>query len=156
MISVFDMFKVGIGPSSSHTVGPMRAACLFAEQILAQGKLEQVSYITTELFGSLGQTGKGHGTGKAVILGLLGYSPESVPVQQIDSLLANVETSQTLMLLNSQKITFSNNGAIIFHRRKVLPKHANGMTMSAFAENTLLFQCTYYSIGGGFIVEDKD
>ena len=156
MISVFDMFKVGIGPSSSHTVGPMRAAYLFAEQIQTQGKLDQVSYITTELFGSLGQTGKGHGTGKAIILGLLGYSPENVPVQKIDNLLANVATSQTLMLLNTHKITFSNNGAIIFHRRKVLPKHANGMTMSAFTENKLLFQCTYYSIGGGFIVEDKD
>ena len=103
------MFKVGIGPSSSHTVGPMRAAYLFAEQIQTQGKLDQVCYIKTELFGSLGQTGKGHGTGKAIILGLLGYSPENVPVQQIDRLLEKVETSQTLMLLNAQKITFSNN-----------------------------------------------
>ena len=156
MISVFDMFKVGIGPSSSHTVGPMRAACLFAQQIQAQGIIDQVSCITTELFGSLGQTGKGHGTGKAVILGLLGYSPEDVPVQQIDGLLSQVEATQSLMLLNSKKITFLKNGAIIFHRRKALPKHANGMTMSAFADNKLLFQCTYYSIGGGFIVEDKD
>ncbi|AGH42189.1 L-serine dehydratase 1 [Paraglaciecola psychrophila 170] len=150
------MFKVGIGPSSSHTVGPMRAACLFAEQIQAQGKLDQVSYITTELFGSLGQTGKGHGTGKAIILGLIGYSPEDVPVQQIDSLLSKVASTQSLMLLNSKKITFLSKGAIIFHRRKTLPKHANGMTMSAYAENMLLFQCTYYSIGGGFIVEDKN
>ena len=125
MISVFDMFKVGIGPSSSHTVGPMRAAYLFAKQIQTQGQLEQVCHITTELFGSLGQTGKGHGTGKAIILGLLGFSPEHVPVQQIDSLLAKVETSQALMLLNAQKIAFSNNGANIFHRSNVLPKHAN-------------------------------
>jgi L-serine dehydratase len=156
MISVFDMFKVGIGPSSSHTVGPMRAARLFAQQLQAQGIIEQVSHITTELYGSLGQTGKGHGTGKAVILGLLGYTPEDVPVQKIDSLLLEVKTTQSLMLLNCQEIHFSKNDAIIFHRRKSLSKHANGMTLFAFSEKTLLFQCTYYSIGGGFIVEDKD
>jgi L-serine dehydratase len=156
MISVFDMFKVGIGPSSSHTVGPMRAACLFAEQIQQQGNLNKVTHITTELYGSLGQTGKGHGTGKAVILGLLGYNPENVPIQQIDNLLSNVASTQRLMLLNSHEISFPTNDAIIFHRRKTLAKHANGMTLFAYVNNELLFDCTYYSIGGGFIVEDKD
>tara|TARA_R110002167_G_scaffold181341_1_gene381588 strand:- start:1772 stop:3145 length:1374 start_codon:yes stop_codon:yes gene_type:complete len=156
MISVFDMFKVGIGPSSSHTVGPMRAANLFVKQIQVQGNLDKVTHITTELFGSLGQTGKGHGTGKAVILGLHGYTPENVPVQQIDSLLASVSSTQRLLLLNSHEICFPNNNAIIFHRRKVLPKHANGMTLFAYADNELLYECTYYSIGGGFIVKDQD
>jgi L-serine dehydratase len=92
IISVFDMFKVGIGPSSSHIVGPMHAASLFAQQLKTKGKLVDVTHITTELYVSLGQTGKGHGTGKAVILGLLGYTPENAPIQQIDILLSEGTT----------------------------------------------------------------
>jgi L-serine dehydratase len=156
MISVFDMFKVGIGPSSSHTVGPMRAANLFTQQLQTIGKLDLVTDIQTELYGSLGQTGKGHGTGKAVILGLLGHTPENVPIGQIDSILADVASRQKLLLLNTHEISFPSKDAIVFHRRKALPKHANGMTLSAFSHQQLVFQCTYYSIGGGFIVEDGD
>ena len=156
MISVFDMFKVGIGPSSSHTVGPMRAALDFCETLIETNFLTQVTHITTELYGSLGQTGKGHGTGKAIILGLLGYTPESVPVKQIDALLAQVDKSQHLMLMQQHQIKFSNKGAIVFHRRKSLPKHANGMTFFAYQGTCLIFSTTYYSIGGGFIVKDED
>ena len=156
MISVFDMFKVGIGPSSSHTVGPMRAAFNFCEELSASGQLENITHLTTELYGSLGQTGKGHGTGKAVILGLLGYTPEDVPVQEIDSILRKVEQSERLSLFQKYEIKYPKEGAIVFHRRKTLPKHANGMTLFAYQDKTLVLTLTYYSIGGGFIVKDED
>ena len=156
MISVFDMFKVGIGPSSSHTVGPMRAALGFCEELIASNQLDSVTHITTELYGSLGQTGKGHGTGKAVILGLLGFSPENVPVQKIEPMLKVVDSTQSLLLMQKYTIKFPKDGAIVFHRRKTLPKHANGMTFFAYHNESLLKSSTYYSIGGGFIVKDED
>lgn len=156
MISVFDMFKVGIGPSSSHTVGPMRAARQFALDLSEQGLIESIDNIRTELYGSLGQTGKGHGTGKAVILGLLGYTPDNVPVEQIDAMLAKVESSQKLSLMQVKDIPFPTQGAIVFHRRKTLPLHANGMTLFAEKNAECVFSRTYYSIGGGFIVEESD
>ena len=156
MISVFDMFKIGIGPSSSHTVGPMKAAQQFVCGLQQQQKLEQCTHITTELYGSLGQTGKGHGTGKAIILGLLGYLPENVPVKQVEKMLAEVAQNQRLNILQTHSILFPKQGAIVFHRRKTLPKHANGMTLFAYAGETLLCCETYYSIGGGFIVTDDE
>ncbi|GBL02769.1 L-serine ammonia-lyase [Glaciecola sp. KUL10] len=156
MISVFDMFSIGIGPSSSHTVGPMRAAFTFCELLKNQGPLESIDEVVTELFGSLGQTGKGHGTGKAVILGLLGYEPESVPVQLVDKMLLDIENSQALMLLGEHKIKFPKQNAIVFHRRKTLPLHANAMTLRAFSKGEAVLEKTYYSIGGGFIVEEAD
>ncbi|MDT0594402.1 L-serine ammonia-lyase [Glaciecola petra] len=156
MISVFDMFKVGIGPSSSHTVGPMHAALTFCEHLIDIGEFENISKITTELYGSLGQTGKGHGTGKAVILGLLGYTPKNVPVKSVDAMLAKVESEQQLNLLGKKVIDFSKQGAILFHRRKTLSKHANGMTFFAYRDEVLVTQQTYYSIGGGFIVEESE
>ncbi|WP_371193243.1 L-serine ammonia-lyase [Glaciecola sp. SC05] len=156
MISVFDMFKVGIGPSSSHTVGPMRAARQFGLDLQAQSLLQSVDTIRTELYGSLGQTGKGHGTGKAVILGLLGYTPDNVPVEAIDKMLADVERKQSLQLMLEKDIVFPTQGAIVFHRRKTLPLHANGMTLFAEKNGECIYQQTYYSIGGGFIVEESD
>lgn len=156
MISVFDMFKVGIGPSSSHTVGPMRAAAEFCSALQQAEVFSQVTAVKTELYGSLGQTGKGHGTGKAIILGLMGYSPENVPVAKIDSMLKEVESKQLLNLKQEQQILFPKDGAVIFHRRKILPLHSNGMTFFAFAGVTCVLQKTYYSIGGGFIVEESE
>ncbi len=156
MISVFDMFKVGIGPSSSHTVGPMRAARQFGLDLAEQSLLQSVDTIRTELYGSLGQTGKGHGTGKAVILGLLGYTPDDVPVENIDNMLSDVERSQSLNLMLKKSIAFPAQGAIVFHRRKTLPLHANGMTLFAQANGECIFKRTYYSIGGGFIVEESE
>lgn len=150
------MFKVGIGPSSSHTVGPMRAALSFVQQLSDNDMLHKTSHIKTELYGSLGQTGIGHGTGKAVILGLLGYSPIDVPVKQIDSMLAEVEKTQKLLALQTHAISFKKQGAITFHRRKTLPRHANGMTLFAYNKEELLFSETYYSIGGGFIVTEQE
>lgn len=162
MISVFDMFSIGIGPSSSHTVGPMRAAQAFVADIAEQGNLSQVTRVEVELFGSLGQTGIGHGTGKAVILGLAGFAPESVDIEMIPELLATVEQQQQLTLNQSHVVCFPRSGAIIFHRRKSLPLHSNGMTCRAFANAThdvqesLLAEQSYYSIGGGFIVKAEE
>ena len=157
MISVFDMFSVGIGPSSSHTVGPMRAGAEFAAELSTDNQLSSVHTINVELFGSLGQTGKGHGTGKAVILGLLGELPESIDVDTIDNRLAEIEQSQTLLLNGEKSVRFPNKNAIVFHRRKALPKHANALTFFAHdAQNNLVKSQTYYSIGGGFIIKDED
>ena len=156
MISVFDMFSVGIGPSSSHTVGPMRAANAFCKQLKSAQLFDQVDKVTCELFGSLGQTGKGHGTGKAVILGLHGLEPETVEVKTIDTTLKNVADSQTLNLNGEKSIGFPDQGAIVFHRRKTLPLHANAMTLFAFSGDECLFSQTYYSIGGGFIIKEED
>lgn len=157
MISVFDMFSIGIGPSSSHTVGPMRAAAEFAGELAGDTQLfDRVTEVRVELFGSLGQTGKGHGTGKAVILGLLGEEPEAVDVDSIDMMLEEIHNQQKLMLNGSREVRFPNKNAIVFHRRKTLPKHANALTIRAFAGDEEVRAQTYYSIGGGFIIKDED
>jgi len=156
MISVFDMFSIGIGPSSSHTVGPMKAAKLFVDELQNQAKLSNVDRVKCELFGSLGQTGIGHGTGKAVILGLSGEMPDTIPVDSIDGILAEVVASQTIQLDGQHSVDFPKDDAIIYHHRKTLPAHANAMTLYAYQGNTIILEQTYYSIGGGFIVEDCD
>lgn len=156
MISVFDMFSIGIGPSSSHTVGPMRAAKLFVDHLTEQQLIDKVTRVKTELFGSLGQTGIGHGTGKAVILGLTGESPEDIAVESIDRILEQVTASQEIELNHQHKVQFPKNDAIIYHRRKTLPAHANAMTLYAYQDEQLILAETYYSIGGGFIVKDED
>ena len=156
MISVFDIFKVGIGPSSSHTVGPMRAA---KEFLLAADKaiaLTSIDAIEVELFGSLGQTGKGHGTGKAVILGLAGESPETVDTTMVDQFLQSTHDSEQLALLGQYNVPFPREGAIIFHRRKTMPRHANAMELRLLRQGEVVYRDLYYSIGGGFIVRDAD
>ncbi|WP_139736913.1 L-serine ammonia-lyase [Aeromonas caviae] len=155
MISVFDMFSIGIGPSSSHTVGPMRAACAFIQTLKATALLSRTGRVVVECYGSLGQTGKGHGTGKAIILGLAGFEPESVDIEAIPAFLAQVEQTQTLCLGGEQPSEFPRIGAILFNRRKTLPAHSNGMTLRAYEGDTLVFEQTYYSIGGGFIIEES-
>ncbi|MGY3887244.1 L-serine ammonia-lyase [Aeromonas aquatica] len=155
MISVFDLFSIGIGPSSSHTVGPMRASCAFVNALKQAGHLSRTERVVVECYGSLGQTGKGHGTGKAIILGLAGFEPELVDIEAIPTFLGQVEHSQTLRLAGEQPSHFPRVGAIIFNRRKTLPAHSNGMTLRAFAADELLFEQTYYSIGGGFIIEES-
>ncbi|MBU2894513.1 L-serine ammonia-lyase [Colwellia sp. D2M02] len=156
MISVFDMFSIGIGPSSSHTVGPMKAAKLFADALVTEQLLSTTNRVRCELFGSLGQTGIGHGTGKAVILGLSGENPEDIPVDSIESILAEVVKTQTINLGGHKVVSFPKDNAIIYHRRKTLPAHANAMTLYAYQDDVLLLEQTYYSIGGGFIVQDCD
>ncbi|MBV7315133.1 L-serine ammonia-lyase [Shewanella sp. NIFS-20-20] len=156
MISVFDMFKIGIGPSSSHTVGPMKAAKTFIEGLVSQGLLEQVDELRSELFGSLGQTGKGHGTGKAVILGLLGEEPHLVNTDNIDAMLALVEQEQKLTLSNGHIVNFTRQDGITYHRRKTLPAHANAMTLYAYQAGQCIAQRTYYSVGGGFVLDQDE
>jgi L-serine dehydratase len=156
MISVFDMFSIGIGPSSSHTVGPMKAAKLFVDTLVKQELLNSVDRVKCELFGSLGQTGIGHGTGKAVILGFTGQTPEGIPVESIESTLAEVVNTQKISLNGTHEVSFPKNDAVIYHRKKTLPAHSNAMTLYAYQNDTLLLAQTYYSIGGGFIVEDCD
>ncbi|BFT30308.1 L-serine ammonia-lyase [Alteromonas sp. D210916BOD_24] len=157
MISVFDMFSVGIGPSSSHTVGPMKAGAEFVSELAKNPEIfDKIDNVKVELFGSLGQTGIGHGTGKAVILGLLGELPDVVDVDTIDTKLEQIRNTETLMLNGVKSVRFPNKNAIVFHRRKTLPKHANALTFYVYNGETLLAQQTYYSIGGGFIIKDED
>ena len=154
-ISVFDLFKIGIGPSSSHTVGPMRAAGIFIEGLADSGLVDTVSRLQVELFGSLGATGKGHGTDKALLLGLQGEVPEQVDTDSIPVRIEQVRSSGHLLLPGNVKLAFDVDKDLIFHRRKVLPYHPNGMIFHAFDNNDqLLLQRSYYSVGGGFVVNE--
>ncbi|WP_405773167.1 L-serine ammonia-lyase [Streptomyces sp. NBC_01538] len=154
-ISVFDLFSIGIGPSSSHTVGPMRAARLFARRLRNEEVLGAVVSVRAELYGSLGATGHGHGTPKAVLLGLEGASPRTVDVEGADARVEQIKESGRLRLLDDQEIAFSFDDDLVLHRRKTLPYHANGMTLWAFdASGAELLSKTYYSVGGGFVVDE--
>ena len=154
-ISVFEMFSVGIGPSSSHTVGPMRAAHRFIEHLDATGKLTSTSQVIAELYGSLGHTGKGHGSDKAVILGLEGEQPEVIDPDIIDQRLANIRETRKLKLGGDHVIEFDEKTGLVFHRKKVLPKHSNGMRFIALDSNgDELANRIYYSVGGGFVLND--
>lgn len=155
-ISVFDLFKVGIGPSSSHTVGPMRAAKQFCQALKKADVFENTARIHSDMYGSLGATGVGHGTAKAVILGLLGETPEHVDVDNIAQMVAEAREQKFLKLLGERTINFDESEDLILHRRKTLPYHPNGMGFQAFDDNgELLLEKTYYSVGGGFIVGEQ-
>jgi len=155
-ISVFDIFKIGIGPSSSHTVGPMRAALTFAEAIQQLGCMSKLESITIELFGSLGATGKGHGSNKAVMLGLLGEFPDTIDPDSISDKLNTIQKTGEISLLNQHSIKFNETEHILFHR-KVLPFHANGMRFTARNKARLvLLEKDYYSVGGGFVVSETE
>lgn len=154
-ISVFDLFSIGIGPSSSHTVGPMRAARMFARRLHNDGVLPAVASIRAELYGSLGATGHGHGTPKAVLLGLEGDSPRTVDVETADDRVEKIKSSGRLRLLDEHEVPFDFDKDLVLHRRKALPYHANGMTLWAFdASGEELMSKTYYSVGGGFVVDE--
>jgi len=155
-ISVFDLFKIGIGPSSSHTVGPMVASRLFAQSLLSSEFLPEVHRIKVELFGSLGATGKGHGSDKAVLLGLEGETPKGVDVAAIEQRLQTLRDRQSITLMGEHSIAFSESRDLILHKKKALPFHPNAMQLCAFDEagNTLI-QRTYYSVGGGFVVDES-
>ncbi len=154
-ISVFDLFKVGIGPSSSHTVGPMRAALAFARQLREQKMLARVRRVQVELFGSLSATGVGHGTDKAILMGLMGASPESVNPSEIEPLVKTVLESERLSFEGGESIKFSKVRDILFVD-DVLPFHPNAMRLTAFGDVDELFQNTYYSIGGGFVLDESE
>jgi L-serine dehydratase len=155
-LSVFDMFKVGIGPSSSHTVGPMRAAKRFAERLREEALLTVTAAVRCELFGSLGFTGKGHGSDLAVIMGLEGEAPDVVDPDVIPSRVAAVHAEKRLLLLGRQAVSFDPKEAIIFHRREKLPLHSNGLRFTALnAAGGALTDRVYYSVGGGFVVNHE-
>ena len=156
VISAFDLFKIGIGPSSSHTVGPMRAAHDFAIGLRDSGALVRVTRVQAELFGSLGATGHGHGTVRAVVAGLAGNLPDVVDPDEVKALEVDAEETHQLRLAGLHPIDFNLHVDVVLHRRKTLPFHANGMTFRAFANGELLSERTFYSVGGGFIVEHGD
>ena len=156
-ISAFDLFKVGIGPSSSHTVGPMRAACAFALRLQEEGLLARVARVRCELFGSLGATGHGHGSVKAVVLGLEGERPELVDPNTAGPRLESVRHEGKLLLAGEHPIAFSVDDDVVLHRRKRLDFHTNGMTFRAVdADGAELERREYYSVGGGFVLDEDE
>ena len=157
MISVFDMFSIGIGPSSSHTVGPMRAAMLFARRLESEDLLTRVDALSVGLYGSLGATGRGHGSDKAVVLGLLGETPETTDPDEVDNKVERVRASRRLDLLQRRSVRFDVDMALIFHKKECLPLHVNGMCFRALDERgETLVEKTYYSVGGGFVIDTDD
>ena len=154
-ISALDLFTIGIGPSSSHTVGPMRAALLFAEAVNAEGKLSLTNRVSVKLFGSLGATGPGHGTTNAIVAGLSGQTPETCNPDSVLTAWDNAISSSTLNILN-HKITFEEDH-FSFQPLIRLPKHSNGMKFQAFNnQDELLLEQTYYSVGGGFVEAEHE
>jgi L-serine dehydratase len=152
MTSLFDLFKIGIGPSSSHTVGPMRAARRFAVELEAAGLLATTARVTVDLYGSLALTGHGHGTDRAILLGLLGAQPDQIDPAAIEGILEKVRGEHTLALLGTDAVPFHEDEDLLWHRAETLPGHPNGMRYTAFAaDGAVLRQQIFYSIGGGFI-----
>jgi L-serine dehydratase len=154
-LSAFDLYSVGIGPSSSHTVGPMRAAKTFVDGLVVAGRLTEVARVQAELFGSLGATGHGHGSAKAVVLGLEGEEPATVDTDTSDARVAVVREQRSLLLAGKQPIAFDGDADLVLHRRRSLPAHPNGMVFRALgSDGALLVERTYYSVGGGFVVDE--
>ena len=155
-ISAFDLFKVGIGPSSSHTVGPMIAGYQFVQGIRAQNMLPKVHRVTAQMYGSLGATGKGHGTPKAVLLGLEGELPDEIDVTSIAARVATIRDHNRLCLGGEHTIDYHHDVDFTLHRRKALPFHPNGMVFTAFDKTgSCLSERTFFSVGGGFVVDDS-
>jgi len=156
-VSVFDLFKIGIGPSSSHTVGPMKAACGFVRRLERQGLLQATRRLRVSLYGSLAHTGRGHGTDKAVMLGLQGELPDRVDPDRIEPMLESMRRSQCIRLLDRHPVAFNEKSDLVFRKRERLPHHPNGMRFEALDESDVtLEQREYYSVGGGFVVnQDK-
>ncbi|GGO04606.1 L-serine ammonia-lyase [Micromonospora parathelypteridis] len=155
MISVFDLFSVGIGPSSSHTVGPMRAARTFVAGLKADGLLTDTARVQAELFGSLGATGHGHGSDRAVLLGLAGESPETVDTDTVGPRVERIRAERRINILDAHEIDFDPDRDLTLHRRRSLPYHPNGMTFVAYDRaGAEVRSRTYYSVGGGFVVDE--
>ncbi len=154
MISVFEIFKIGIGPSSSHTVGPMKAGKSFVDQLQAEGYIEEVSRVVVDVYGSLALTGRGHATDNAIIMGLAGNLPDTVDIDNIPTFVSQVVHTERLVIGGIKEVDFPLEGSMNFHRHN-LPLHENGMTITAYSGNHVLLKKTYYSIGGGFIVDEE-
>jgi L-serine dehydratase len=157
-VSTFDLFKIGIGPSSSHTVGPMRAAARFAQKWLDEGGLmARTARVRVELYGSLALTGRGHGTDKAVLMGLEGHWPNKIDPDVIPSTLERIRADRKLKLLGAHEIAFDEKTDLVFNKRQKLPFHTNGMRFTAFAaDGAELATREYYSVGGGFVVNQDE
>ncbi len=156
-LSTFDLFKIGIGPSSSHTVGPMRAAQRFLRELETHGLLERTARVETALYGSLALTGKGHDTDKAIILGLCGELPDEVDPDAAGGIVAAVRATRSLPLLGRYPVPFDEPRDLLFHQRETLPRHPNGIRFRALdtgGAELLLEQ--YYSVGGGFVMSDQE
>ncbi|MFT5720781.1 MAG: L-serine dehydratase [Motiliproteus sp.] len=154
-ISLFDMLKVGIGPSSSHTVGPMKAAHIFVTALQSEGLLDQVARVNIQLYGSLGATGKGHGSGPAVLLGLEGHLPESIDPDIVQPRTQVITETGQLNLAGHHSVAYQEKTDLIYHRKESLPFHANGMSFTAFsAAGEIVSERIYYSVGGGFVVDE--
>jgi L-serine dehydratase len=156
-ISAFDLYKVGIGPSSSHTVGPMRAAHSFVTRLESDGLLAHTARVRAEMFGSLGATGHGHGTVKAVVLGLEGEQPDRVDPTAAEPRVATVRANGVLRLGGKHDIAFALDDDVVLHRRKRLPFHTNGMLFAAMdGDGHALLEREYYSVGGGFVLDQDE
>ncbi|WP_299002094.1 L-serine ammonia-lyase [uncultured Tenacibaculum sp.] len=153
-ISVFDMLKIGVGPSSSHTLGPWRAAQQWIQKLKETNEFLLIEEVKVDLYGSLSLTGKGHATDLAVLLGLSGADPEYVPIESIDVIISDIQNKEQLFFNNERNIPFFK-GSVKFNR-EFLPFHANGMTFRGYAQGEEISTETYYSIGGGFIVQEDD
>ena len=153
-ISVFDMLKIGVGPSSSHTLGPWRAAERFIAELGEKKVFDSVTNIQVDLYGSLSLTGKGHATDLAIMLGLTGADPVTIPIQNMSGIVKSIQESEKLLLNHSLEISFDPKLDIIF-KKEFLPFHANGMTFKANLSNGKQIKETYYSIGGGFVVKEE-
>lgn len=153
-ISVFDMLKIGVGPSSSHTLGPWRAAEHFLAELRSEGLLEKTERVKVDLYGSLSLTGKGHATDLAVMLGLSGQDPEYIPIESISGIIKSIETKNEISLGNEITIPFSFLMDIVFNKN-FLPFHANGLTFTAYTSDNTEYAATFYSIGGGFVVKEE-
>ena len=160
MTSLFDLYKIGVGPSSSHTMGPMRAASRFAKELSPHGLLERVERVQVQLYGSLALTGLGHGTDRAVLLGLAGNEPATIDPEAIECTVAAIRAAHRIELAGARSIPFEESRDLIFHRAIMFPpgatiQHPNGLRITAFDQSgDIVEERTFFSIGGGFIVED--
>ncbi len=155
-VGVFDLFSIGIGPSSSHTVGPMRAAAVFAEELKSSGALDRVASLRVDLYGSLAATGHGHGTMTAILLGLEGYHPELILPDEVEERLAAIDGTGTLQLAGAVPLPYGVKDMVL-RPLTILPRHTNGMTFTIFdAEDQILHTATFFSVGGGFIVREGE
>ncbi len=159
--SLFDLYKIGVGPSSSHTMGPMRAACTFVRELAAQGSIDRTARVQVDLYGSLALTGLGHATDRAVLLGLAGNEPATIDPAAIDATISAIRASRQIQLAGARGITFNETGDLLFHRDIMYPpgakmQHPNGLRLTAFDESgNVVRQRTFFSTGGGFIAEDS-
>ena len=156
-ISVFDLFKIGLGPSSSHTVGPMRAAQRFVHELAADGKLEATTQVVVDLYGSLALTGRGHGTDRAILLGLSGETPDQVDPERVAPKVQSILEQRTLLLDGRHSVPFVEKDHLRFRIDKTLAFHSNGMRFTAYdASGAIVARKVFYSVGGGFVVSEAE